>query len=339
MVSKQETSSKTKASRESGQAAKTKAAKEEQQPGTKAKSGKEKDKVSAKPDDQETFLKESMAMARRLGVDHLLLICENAPQMDILKHRTLKKKIIVATPSEKIGALCEEHGLKSEIIPGYAFDRFEKIKVALAACVSSGLLADGMQVLCVVGQLNSPSMDTCLHTRIGDHSEERAVLGVLHAGTEISSQVLESVLNLALSVGYEGFEGSPVGSIFVVGDTTAVMEKSKQLTLNPFQGYSEDEKNLLDPKVRDAIKNFCILDGAFIIREDGVVLAAGRYLRAPEDLELELPLGLGTRNAAAMAITKVSNSVAFVISKTTGAVRVYKDGNLAVELRQAHRRT
>ncbi|RKH39355.1 hypothetical protein D7V93_40350, partial [Corallococcus llansteffanensis] len=30
-------------------------------------------------------------------------------------------------------------------------------------------------------------------------------------------------------------------------------------------------------KSRDAIKNFSVLDGAFVIREDGVVLSAGRY--------------------------------------------------------------
>jgi diadenylate cyclase len=325
MTPKQETASKSKGSKDDSQTA------------SKPKTSKEK-AAATKSQPESTFLKESMAMARKLNVDHFLYVCEDTPPIEALKHRALRKKVIVATSSEKAGALCEEHGFRFEIIPGYAFERFEKIKVALGTCVSTGLLKEGMWVLCVAGQLNSTNMDTCLYTKIGDHSEEQAALGVLHAGEHFSSQVLEAILNIALSVGYEGFEGSPVGTIFVVGDSTSVMEKSKQLTLNPFQGYSEDEKNILDPRVRDAIKNFCILDGAFIIREDGVVLAAGRYLRSPEDLELELPLGLGTRNAAAMAITKTSNCISFVISKTTGAVRIYKDGSLAVELRQPRRR-
>ncbi|RME22833.1 MAG: hypothetical protein D6806_12330 [Deltaproteobacteria bacterium] len=251
----------------------------------------------------------------------------------------MRKKLIVATPSEKSAALCEEKGFSAYTIPAYAFDRFEKLKVALAAGVSSGRLLKGQRVLCITGQHDGRDPDTCMLVKIGEHSEEHAVLGMLHAGTGISSQVLEAVLNLALSVGFEGFEGTPVGTIFVVGDSTVVMEKSKQLTLNPFQGYSEDERNILNPKVRDAIKNFCILDGAFIIREDGVVLAAGRYLKVPEGLELDLPLGLGTRHAAAMAITKMSKSIAFVISKTTGSVRIYKGGELAAELRQTHRRS
>jgi len=297
-----------------------------------------RDKAAGKAAEK-NFLSESLLLGRRLGVDFILLVSARLPAFEALTARGLRKKVIVATPSEKNAALCEQKGLQAIIIPAYAFDRFEKVKVALAAGVSSGLLLKGMQVLCITGQSHGQHLDTCLLAKIGEHSEEHAVLGMLHSGTEISSQVLEAVLSLALSVGYEGFEGSPVGTIFVVGDATAVLEKSKQLTLNPFQGYSEDEKNILNPKVRDAIKNFCILDGAFVIREDGVVLAAGRYLRAPEDLELDLPLGLGTRHAAAMAITKVSKSIAFVISKTTGSVRVYKNGELAAELRQAHRRT
>ena len=299
---------------------------------------KSKPPALSKPPADRSFLSEALATARRLDVDHVLFICDTSPPIEQLKHRALKKKVIIASTSEKIGAHCEEEGFRCEIIPAYAFDRFEKIKVALATCVSAGLLSEGMRVLCLAGQAGSPEIDTSLYTKIGEKSEESVALGVLHAGAEFSPQVLEAVLNISLQVGYEGFEGAPVGTIFVVGNSTAVMEKSKQLTLNPLQGYSEDERNILDPSVRDAIKNYCVLDGAFVIREDGVVLAAGRYLRAPDDEEIVLPLGLGTRNAAAMAISQVSNAIAFVVSKTTGTVRIYKEGKLAVELKQPRRR-
>ncbi|MBN2496435.1 MAG: diadenylate cyclase [Deltaproteobacteria bacterium] len=233
----------------------------------------------------------------------------------------------------------EELGLNFESIPAYAFERFDKINIALAACASSGKLSDGQRVLCLVGAPGREEIDTCMLARVGQKTAEQSALAAVLAGSEYNPQLLDAVLQISLSVGFEGIEGDPVGTIFVVGDSTAVMEKSKQLTLNPFQGYSEGEKNILDPKIRDAIKNFCLLDGAFIIREDGVLLAAGRYLRAPEDLELDLPLGLGTRNAAAMAVTKFTKAIAFVISKTTGTVRIYKEGDLRAELKQPRRRT
>jgi diadenylate cyclase len=322
---------------------------------TKGKTSKDKDKEKDKDKDKEkdkekpptikltpekAFLKEALEMASHIEVDRVLFVFDVMPPIeDLKKKRSVRKKLVVATPSEKIGARCEEEGIAHEIIPAYAFDRFDKIKISLAACVTSNLLTDGMTVLCIAGKINTASMDTCMLTRIGDHSEESSALGVLQAGSEFSAQVLECILNLALNIGYEGFEGSPVGTIFVVGDTVAVMEKSKQLTLNPFQGYSESEKNILDPKVRDAIRNYALLDGAIIVREDGVVLAAGRYLRTSEDLEVDLPLGLGARNAAALLITKTTKAITFLVSKTNGAIRIFKDGMLAVEFKQPHRRT
>ncbi len=298
-----------------------------------------KPKVSlATKEVSKVFLKEALVVARHLNVDRLLFVCHESTSIDELSARSIKKKVIIASSSDKLAVQAEGLGLMHEMIPDYAFDRFEKIKVALAACTSSGKAEDGMLVLCLVGEHKSPLVDTCMVTRIGKHSNEQAALSGLLSDTDQSMQVLEAVLNIALSVGFEGNEGDPVGTIFVVGDSTSVMEKSRQLTLNPFQGYSEEERNILDPSIRNAVKNFCLLDGAIIVREDGVLLAAGRYLNPPDDLKLELPMGLGTRHASAMAITAATQAISFVISKTTGTVRIYKDGKLAVELRQPGRR-
>ncbi len=292
----------------------------------------------AEKDVNKVFMKEALTVARHLNVDRLLFICNDPKYLDELTARSIKKKVIVASSSDKQAVQAEHLGLMHELIPDYAFDRFEKIKVALASCTASGKTTDKMLILCLVGEHNSPLVDTCMVTRVGKHSNEQAALSGLLSDTDQSMQVLEAVLNIALSVGFEGNEGDPVGTIFVVGDSTAVMEKSRQLTLNPFQGYSEEERNILDPSIRNAVKNFCLLDGAIIVREDGVILAAGRYLNPPDDLELDLPMGLGTRHASAMAITAATKAISFVISKTTGTVRIYKEGKLAVELRQPGRR-
>jgi len=148
---------------------------------------------------------------------------------------------------------------------------------------------------------------------------------------------VEALVSLAMAIGHEGFEGHPIGTIFVLGDSTAVMEQSKQLTINPFGGISEAERNVLDPSIREALKNFAVLDGAFVIREDGVVLAAGRYLQS--EAKVELPLGLGARHAAAAAITVETNAVAISVSQSSGAVRVFKGGQAVLELQQVARRS
>jgi diadenylate cyclase len=141
-----------------------------------------------------------------------------------------------------------------------------------------------------------------------------------------------------MAIGHEGFEGHPIGTIFVLGDSTAVMEKSKQLTINPFGGISEAERNVLDPGIREALKNFAVLDGAFVIREDGVVLAAGRYLQVGSEI-VNLPLGLGARHSAAAAVTVETRAIAISVSQSSGTVRVFKEGQSVLELQQVARRS
>src|SRR5205085_3485767 len=203
-------------------------------------------------------------------------------------------------------------------------------KVALVAAMTAGVFKDGENVLCLTGRTGAKTTDTLVKLTIGRGFEEKAAIDSMGLGAEFSSQVVEALVSLAMAIGHEGFEGHPIGTIFVLGDSTAVMEKSKQLTINPFGGISEAERNVLDPRIREALKNFAVLDGAFVIREDGVVLAAGRYLQVESNVEL--PLGLGARHAAAAGITVETKAVAISVSQSSGAVRVFKGGQAILEL-------
>ncbi len=47
---------------------------------------------------------------------------------------------------------------------------------------------------------------------------------------------------------------------------------------------------MLDKESKEIIKEFAQLDGAFLIREDGRIVAAGRYLEVePRVIDLMLP--------------------------------------------------
>jgi DNA integrity scanning protein DisA with diadenylate cyclase activity len=116
------------------------------------------------------------------------------------------------------------------------------------------------------------------------------------------------------------------------------MENSRPLSLNPFQGYSEDERNMMNPEVRRALRAFTALDGAFVLREDGVVQAAGRYLSF-EEKDLRVPLGLGARHMAAAGITRQTKALAIVVSQTSGTVRVFRQGRAVLELSPRIRRS
>ncbi|HEV8361687.1 MAG TPA: diadenylate cyclase [Candidatus Thermoplasmatota archaeon] len=142
-------------------------------------------------------------------------------------------------------------------------------------------------------------------------------------------KVVERVIALASELAREGREGHRVGAIFVVGDSGKVLEHSRPLVINPFAGHPEKERNILQDKNWETAKEFSRLDGAFVVRSDGVIEAAGRYLET--DKGIELPSGLGGRHLAAASITKKTNSVAVTVS-TSGVIRVFRDGRIVVVL-------
>ncbi len=280
------------------------------------------------------LLRAALTLAAKSEVRHLLFVSDFPLPVEELKGRSLKRKLIYAVTTEPIAAELRDDGFRAVHIPSYEYARLEKIKVALVA--ASGFFKDGDLVLCLAGYRRS--IDTMVRIKIGDHVDEAISIESLRLPPEFDPQVVEQVLSLALSVGQEGFEGHPVGSIFVIGDSIAVLEKSRQLTINPFQGLSEAERNILDPRIRDAVKNFSVLDGAFVIREDGVVLAAGRYLQSGDE-QVKIPLGLGARHTAAAIMTATTKAVAAVVSQTSGSVRFFHEGSIIFEIHQAHRRT
>ena len=115
--------------------------------------------------------------------------------------------------------------------------------------------------------------------------------------------------------------------MFVVGDHTQVASLSHQLVMNPFKGYRDEERSLLDPSLEETIKEFSTIDGAFLVRGDGVVEAAGAYLKAPKAGE-DLPSGLGARHTAAAGITALTQALAVAVSQSTGRVSLFKGGRL-----------
>jgi DNA integrity scanning protein DisA with diadenylate cyclase activity len=123
-----------------------------------------------------------------------------------------------------------------------------------------------------------------------------------------------------------------MGSLFVLGDHERVLSQSHQLVINPFLGYPEAERNVLDPKLEETIKEFSAIDGAFIIRGDGVVLSAGRYLAPRIKLEAPLPQGLGTRHEAAASITASTDSIVLCVSQSTGTISIFKHGRLITDI-------
>jgi DNA integrity scanning protein DisA with diadenylate cyclase activity len=110
-----------------------------------------------------------------------------------------------------------------------------------------------------------------------------------------------------------------------VGDTENVMENSRSLINNPFEGHDEIGRNILDDKNTATIKEFALLDGAVIIDNKGFAVAAGRYI-VNVSFELYLAGGLGGRHLAGASISKTTKAISIVVS-STGTITTFMDGN------------
>jgi diadenylate cyclase len=146
----------------------------------------------------------------------------------------------------------------------------------------------------------------------------------------VDTRVLEQVVTLAVEIAREGREGRKIGTLFVVGDSEEVLKGSRPLILDPLAGHPNESKHIADSNVRETLKELALLDGAFVVSDEGVVLSAARYIDTVSD-SLNVPLGLGSRHMAAASVSHRTNAVAVAVSESS-MVRVFDDGELISEI-------
>jgi DNA integrity scanning protein DisA with diadenylate cyclase activity len=178
---------------------------------------------------------------------------------------------------------------------------------------------------------DSGVVDTIVVMEVGDEFEMLAAADTERMSEHVRPCVFTRVLDIAIALGNEGREGKPIGTSFILGDTENVLPHVRQMILNPFKGYSETERNILAPELTETVKEFAGLDGAFVIRGDGVIEAAGVYL-SPGLRGAALPPGLGARHNSAAGITGATKATALVVSESTGNVSILRDGNITMEI-------
>ena len=146
----------------------------------------------------------------------------------------------------------------------------------------------------------------------------------------LAPNVVEPTLGLAIEIAREGREGRRIGTMFMVGDSDTVLLHSRPLILDPLAGHPAQARHVTDSNLRGTIKELAQLDGAFIISDSGIFVAACQYLEAKAP-DLHLPLGLGTRHMAAAAMSEVTSSIGLVVSETA-SVRIFRRGFLVAEV-------
>ncbi|MDR3143652.1 MAG: DNA integrity scanning protein DisA nucleotide-binding domain protein [Puniceicoccales bacterium] len=206
--------------------------------------------------------------------------------------------------------------------------RFSQRRSAIVIGTTRGIFSIHERICCVAGLTGSNTFDTIALVDVRDEMESMALLKGKSLPSEVQPSVLANVLSVASEIAVEGREGRATGCLFILGDSEQIRPYTCPLILNPFHGHAEKQRNILDPFVVETVKEFSSLDGAFIIRSDGIIEAAGMMIQTPKVCHISLPLGLGTRHAAAAAISSLIPCVAIAVSQSTRRVTCFYRGEM-----------
>ena len=263
--------------------------------------------------------------------DALLVMLEGPTEWDRLKASSGREKILVAADSadDLVGA--KEAGLDTVILGMPDSPVFERITQALLESVADEILAPGANVVAVYSGFEADTIDSVSFIRLDEHLVRLSARDLRQLETSVPLDTLKTVVDLAVEIGREGREGKPVGAMFVVGDTRKVLNHCHAAGFDPVKGYSRNERNLDDAKVREAMKEIAQLDGAFIVTPNGTVEKSCQIIDATH-ANLTLSKGLGSRHWAAAAISKCTNAIAIVISESTGTVRLFQGGEVILRI-------
>jgi len=260
--------------------------------------------------DKQILIRKSVELLKELEAKSLLIYIDSDSEREFVPEGAIivynNKKFVEIEENEVLIPL----NLSSE----------EKMNLALAGALEKRLIRKNDKVIYV----NNESISV----KKVKEGMDRGFYKMLFTAKNVDPDVVKEVLDIAIELGKKGREGKPVGSTFIIGDAGEVMNRSTQITYNPFQGSLV---NIQDDIVRSMIKEYSRLDGAFIISGKGKILAAARFLECGKE-GMKLPKGLGARHMAAAWITKNTDSIAIVLSESDKMIRIFWDGEMIEEL-------
>ncbi len=284
----------------------------------------------------QVILHTACTIANAVRAQALFLCSDSAKHVALVEPLLEKTEIVLVTKNPENLEEDWPHVKNLLHMPKIDLTRMGQIKLAVLMGLSAGIVNGKDRIVCVAGLPRLHHLDNILVLDLGKEFQVLTTDKGANMVGSVRPEVFEGVLNLAIELANQGREGKPVGTIFTLGDHEKVLQLSRQLVMNPFHGYPEEERHILDPNLRETIREFSAIDGAFVVRDDGVVMAAGRHLNAALE-EGDLPRGLGSRHVAGAGITAVTDAVAIAISESDGTVRIFKQGSIFMEIEKASR--
>jgi diadenylate cyclase len=284
-------------------------------------------------DKNKAIIEGAIHLAQKLDA-RAVILAASLPEERALLRNSLGDHVRILSTHAGTTTMADEREVL--ILPEVRLRRRGRAKIALLEGLAAGYLEPGERVVVISGNETSTTceLDTVAVVELNEEEdyldlEENAPLAMLRDVADPAT--FDAVLGLCVELGRVGKEGKAVGLLITLGDDATVLDRSHQLVLNPFEGHPEDDRCVLLPAAKRALTEFSGMDGAFVIRRDGVIMAAGRYLQEMAD-ESAVPSGLGARHSAAAGITAATSCVAFAVSESTGDTRVFGGGRLLMTI-------
>jgi DNA integrity scanning protein DisA with diadenylate cyclase activity len=277
----------------------------------------------------------AVLVARQTGADVVLLAAALAEETNyLLASLQDGPRVVAISPGPAMSRNTRDMDILA--LPELRLRRRGRAKVALMEGLAAGLLNPGERVVIISGNPTEGGIELDTVAVIELDAQEDFMGNQLDAPLSTLRQVadpavFDALLTLCVELGREGKEGKPVGLLLTLGDHEAILERSHQIVINPFAGHPEEERNVLNAPARHAIREFSGVDGAFVLRSDGIIIAGGRYLQDVAG-ENEVPSGLGARHRAGAGITAGTHGLAFVVSESSGDTRVFGGGRLLMTI-------
>ena len=245
--------------------------------------------------------------------------------------------IVASTNATVLAAAAEDQFQTIRILLEGNATVYDRISHAILEAVADDFITPSCRVLAFYSAIDPTSLDSLSIVNLGEHLDRLSGRDLRQLESRVPLKTLKVVVDLAVDIGWEGREGNPVGTLFVVGDTRKVLALSRPAGFDPVRGYNPKERSLFDSKVREGIKEIAQLDGAIIVSPEGIVESAARYLESTATSTLSLSPGLGARHWTAAAVSRMTSAVAITVSQSSGTVRIFQNGEVALRVESRQR--
>jgi diadenylate cyclase len=277
------------------------------------------------------FLNHCFTLADTVGVEKILIQTDSVEDLKRVVNLRNNKHIIWLTTNcqlEQFQTRTSDEilSLQLDSIRGAAVR-----SMGLILAVLRGVIKPDETILCLYNSIADTSLDSLTLTNPKSRLHIMKELDLATMRELIAPEVFVRLINILSRFAIEGREGTPIGTIIILGEPERMKNYIQQFILNPCKGHREVDKNVLNDSFVETFRELAALDGAFIVNRLGVVDSAASYLTAPGKT-IDLRPGLGARHAAAAAMTSKTESVAMVLSQSSGNITVFYGGNELFEI-------